>query len=133
MTQLTHYSFFFQDYQGPGRCHRGQAVEEGGSDHPGWIFYEHLLHGGKRLVFLPQVIDDDTGELNKYYYKLGQYYESIKEYQMAQRFYMQGNMAKRAIEMYNKAGMWEEAHQLAQRYMDAEEVREKSCFGRHRC
>ena len=74
-------------------------------------------------VLLNQVIDDDSGELNKYYYKLGQHYESIREHGMAQRFYMQGNMPKQAIEMYNKAGMWEEAHQLAKRYMDPQEVR----------
>ena len=74
-------------------------------------------------MLLNQVIDDDSGELNKYYYKLGQHYESIREHGMAQRFYMQGNMPKQAIEMYNKAGMWEEAHQLAKRYMDPQEVR----------
>ena len=31
-------------------------------------------------------------------------------------------MAKQAIEMYNNAGMWEEAHTLAKRYMDSSEV-----------
>ncbi len=69
-----------------------------------------------------QVIDDDTGELHKYYLKLGQHYESLGEFSMAQRFYMQADSAKKAIEMYNNAGKWEEAHQLAQRYMDVEEV-----------
>ena len=55
--------------------------------------------------------------------KLGQHYESAKEYGMAERFYMQGNSHKTAIEMYNKAGMWEEAHGLASQHMGADEVR----------
>jgi len=53
------------------------------------------------------------------------YVESQDTYVMSLTYniLLQGNMAKRAIEMYNKAGMWEEAHQLAQRYMGHEEVR----------
>ena len=69
------------------------------------------------------MIDDETGELNKYYYKLGQHYASIKEYAQAQKFYMAGKAPKKAIEMYIEAGMWEEAHQLASKYMDPAEVR----------
>ncbi len=42
----------------------------------------------KKAVQIIQVIDDDTGELNKYYLKIGQHYESVREYHMAQRFYM---------------------------------------------
>ncbi len=41
---------------------------------------------------------------------------------MAEKFYMDGNMHKQAIEMYNQAGMWEEAHSLASRYMDNSDV-----------
>ena len=47
---------------------------------------------------------------------------------MAEKFYMQGNTHKTAIEMYNSAGMWEEAHSLASQYMAADEV---SNFHRH--
>ena len=75
------------------------------------------------------MIDDETGELNKYYYKLGNHYASIKEYQLAQRFYMQGKASKKAIEMYIEAGMWEEAHQLASKHMDPAEVRSVYFFG----
>ena len=69
------------------------------------------------------MIDDSSDELGGYYMKLGQHYESAKEYGMAERFYMQGNSHKTAIEMYNKAGMWEEAHGLASQHMGADEVR----------
>jgi intraflagellar transport protein 172 len=76
----------------------------------------------KKAVQIIQVIDDTSGELNDYYLKLGLHYASAREYKMAETFYMQGNSHKQAIEMYNNAGMWEEAHQLASRYMDSSEV-----------
>ena len=68
------------------------------------------------------MIDDSTGELNQYYFKLGQHYASVKEFKMAERFYLQGHSHKTAIEMYNGAGMWEDAHTLASQYMDPSEV-----------
>ena len=70
------------------------------------------------------MIDDDNGDLNKYYFKLGQHYAGLKEYkvclwpsyplisdplaQMAEKFYLSGNLYKHAIEMYNTAGLWEQ-------------------------
>jgi intraflagellar transport protein 172 len=35
---------------------------------------------------------------------------------------MKSNMHKQAIDMYNNAGMWEDAHHLASKYMDSSEV-----------
>ena len=75
-----------------------------------------------------QVIDDDSGELNKYYLQLGKHHASAKDYDMAHKFYMKGGQAKKVIEMYNEAGMWEEAHQLASRHLDTNEVGIKSSF-----
>ena len=62
--------------------------------------------------------------MNKYYFKLGQHYAGLKEYkvstwstephyhnifaQMAEKFYLSGNLYKHAIEMYNTAGLWEQ-------------------------
>ena len=69
-----------------------------------------------------QVIDDDSGELKKYYLQLGKHHASAKDYDMAHKFYMKGGQAKKVIEMYNEAGMWEEAHQLASRHLDTNEV-----------
>jgi intraflagellar transport protein 172 len=76
----------------------------------------------KKAVQIIQVIDDSSGDLNKYYFKLGQHFTSVRDYKMAEKFYLEGNMHKQAIEMYNAAGMWEEAHTLAKRYMDSSEV-----------
>jgi hypothetical protein len=41
-----------------------------------------------------QVIDDSSGELNKYYYKLGQHFVSLQDYKAAEKFYMRANMHK---------------------------------------
>ena len=76
----------------------------------------------KKAVQIIQVIDDDNGELNKYHYKLGQHFAGVGEYKMAERFYLDGSMHRQAIEMYNSAGMWEEAHTLAKNYMESSDV-----------
>ncbi len=76
----------------------------------------------KKAVQIIQVIDDQSGDLNKHYFQLGQHFASTREFQLAERFYLEGNMHKQAIEMYNSAGMWEEAHSLAKKYMEAAEV-----------
>ena len=76
----------------------------------------------KKAVQIIQVIDDSSGDLNKYYFKLGQHYAGLREYKMAEKFYLSGNLYKHAIEMYNSAGLWEQAHQLASKHLDREEV-----------
>jgi intraflagellar transport protein 172 len=79
----------------------------------------------KKAVQIAQVIEPDAAnaDLAKYYVKLAQHYASIKEYSVAQRFFLQADMPRSAVEMYNAAGMWEEAHKLASKYMDPKEVR----------
>ncbi len=69
-----------------------------------------------------QVVDDKGGELNKYYYKLGQHYAGLGELKMAEKFFLAGGLQKHAIEMYNSAGKWEQAHQLAAKHLNPEEV-----------
>ena len=48
------------------------------------------------MNLLFQVIDDSSGELNKYYYKLGQHFVSLQDYKAAEKFYMKANMHKQA-------------------------------------
>ena len=76
----------------------------------------------KKAVQIIQVVDDSSGDLNKYYFKLAQHYAGLREYKMAEKFYLSGNFKKHAIEMYNSAGMWEQAHQLASKHLDTGEV-----------
>jgi len=68
------------------------------------------------------VVEDKSGELNKYYFKLGQHYAGLGEYKMAEKFFLAGGLQKHAIEMYNSAGKWEQAHQLAAKHLNPEEV-----------
>ena len=76
----------------------------------------------KKAVQIIQVVEDDSGALNKYYFKLAQHYASLREYQMAEQFYLSGNFKKHAIEMYNSAGKWDQAHQLASKHLQSDEV-----------
>lgn len=36
--------------------------------------------------------------------------------------YIKGDMYKEAVEMYNQAGLWEKAHNLASKYLEQSEV-----------
>ena len=76
----------------------------------------------KKAVQIIQVVDDTSGDLNKYYFKLGQHFSGLREYKMAEKFFMAGNFKKHAIEMYNSAGKWEQAHQLASKHLETGEV-----------
>jgi intraflagellar transport protein 172 len=72
----------------------------------------------KKAVQIIQVVEDKSGELNKYYFKLGQHYAGLAEYKMAEKFFLAGGLQKHAIEMYNSAGKWEQAHQLAAKHLN---------------
>ena len=58
------------------------------------------------------MVEDKSGELNKYYYKLGQHYAGLGEYKMAEKFFLAGSLQKHAIEMYNSAGKWEQVTEI---------------------
>ncbi|CAG0880914.1 unnamed protein product [Cyprideis torosa] len=77
----------------------------------------------KRAAQIIQVIQDPE-ILQKYYGKLAQHFASIGEYGQAEDFYLKGGLHREAIEMYNGVGHWEQAHQLAFKYLRADEVAE---------
>jgi hypothetical protein len=55
---------------------------------------------------------DDPRTVSKYYAQLGQQFASTQEYATAERLYIQAEMHKEAINMYNQAGKfvgWNEA------------------------
>ena len=47
-----------------------------------------------------------------YYGKIAEHYSSIQEYDRAERFYIEAGMHREAIDMYNAAGKWSEAHRV---------------------
>ncbi|KAI4469975.1 hypothetical protein MML48_1g12569 [Holotrichia oblita] len=75
----------------------------------------------KKAVHIIQVIDDDDS-VRDYYNILGKHYASAKEYGIAESMYIKADMFKEAVEMYNEAGQWEKAHNLASKYLDQSEV-----------
>ncbi|KAK8378095.1 hypothetical protein O3P69_018808 [Scylla paramamosain] len=75
----------------------------------------------KKAMHIIEVIDDETA-LKPHLMKLGQHFASLNELQRAEYFYLKAGMYNEAITMYNQAGEWERAHQLASKYMGADKV-----------
>ncbi|XP_050690071.1 intraflagellar transport protein 172 homolog [Eriocheir sinensis] len=75
----------------------------------------------KKAMHIIEVIDDKDA-LQPHLLKLGQHFASHNELQKAEYFYLKGGMHNEAINMYNQAGEWERAHQLASKYMGADKV-----------
>uniref|UniRef100_A0A1B6D0F4 Intraflagellar transport protein 172 homolog n=1 Tax=Clastoptera arizonana TaxID=38151 RepID=A0A1B6D0F4_9HEMI len=75
----------------------------------------------KKAVQIIQVIDDSS-QVIKYYIQIGRHFASLKDYQLAERMFLEALLYKEAIQMYNDAGDWEKAHTLAERYLEPEQV-----------
>lgn len=75
----------------------------------------------KKAVQIIQVIDN-TEAVMPYYRKIGEYFQSIKDYSTAEVMLLKAGMYKEAIDMYNNAGQWDKAHKIASRYLDNEDV-----------
>ncbi|KAJ1528639.1 hypothetical protein ONE63_007034 [Megalurothrips usitatus] len=68
-----------------------------------------------------QVIKDNS-IVEKYSVLLGQHFASVQDYSTAEKLYSQAGMFKEAVEMYNKAGLWEKAHMIANQHLQSKEV-----------
>ncbi|KAK7792281.1 hypothetical protein R5R35_013312 [Gryllus longicercus] len=75
----------------------------------------------KKAVQIIKVIDDPTTVVN-HYRQIAQHFASIKEYNTAEKLFLQAEMYEDAIDMYNQAGEWDKAHFLASQYLDTERV-----------
>lgn len=64
----------------------------------------------------------DSAMAARYYKKIADHYASIGEYKIAERLYVEANCMREAVDMYNNAGMWQEAHKLASTFMNSEDV-----------
>uniref|UniRef100_A0AC35U6D2 WD_REPEATS_REGION domain-containing protein n=1 Tax=Rhabditophanes sp. KR3021 TaxID=114890 RepID=A0AC35U6D2_9BILA len=63
-----------------------------------------------------------TPETAEYYFRIGEYYESIGKHDQAENYYLEAERPLEAIEMYNKAQNWTAAHRLASEFMQSEET-----------
>ncbi|XP_071116630.1 intraflagellar transport protein 172 homolog isoform X1 [Haliotis cracherodii] len=64
----------------------------------------------------------DSSMASRYYKKIADHYASVGEYETAERFYVEASCTREAVDMYNQAGMWEQAHKLASTYMKTDDV-----------
>ncbi|CAH8497562.1 unnamed protein product [Dicrocoelium dendriticum] len=79
-----------------------------------WTKAEHILASIEDSKS-PQV-------LAPYFLKLGQHYAACQQFKAAEVAFVKANSVSLAIEMYNAAGMWEDAHRIASDSMDPGEL-----------
>jgi len=58
----------------------------------------------------------------KYYKVIADHYAEVRQYGIAQKYYLAANTPRNAIDMYIKASMWDEAHKLCTKHMLPDEV-----------
>ncbi|CAL1585627.1 unnamed protein product [Knipowitschia caucasica] len=75
----------------------------------------------KKAVHILELQDDAAAA--KYYVKIAHHYASVHDYEVAEQLFVKGGRIKDAIDMYTTAGRWEDAHKLAVKCMNEEEVR----------
>ncbi|PRP88103.1 intraflagellar transport protein [Planoprotostelium fungivorum] len=64
----------------------------------------------------------DAAVAKKYYKQIAHHYEEALNFELAEKYYVKGEMAEEAVEMYTKNNMWDAAHTLAVTYMTEREV-----------
>ncbi|XP_033644927.1 intraflagellar transport protein 172 homolog [Asterias rubens] len=77
-------------------------------------------HQWHKAIQIIEIQEPSTGE--KYYPKIAKHYATVRNFEMAERYYVQAGMTKEAIDMYTAAGKWEAAHKLAVTCMKGEDV-----------
>ncbi len=74
----------------------------------------------QRALQLVDVVDAETAR--PYYKQLARYYEDARQYDLAERCFVQADQPHLAVEMHTKLGHWEIAHKIAMSYMSEGEV-----------
>ncbi|KAH0950735.1 hypothetical protein HN011_002331 [Eciton burchellii] len=78
----------------------------------------------KKALQIIQVIEDDDPEIRQQCEKLGEYFSSIGERNLAENLFIRAGNARRAVETHVQSGDWMRAHQVAQEYMNIDEANE---------
>lgn len=68
------------------------------------------------------MIEDDDPEIQQQCEKLGEYFSSIGEGNLAENLFIRAGNTQRAVEMHVQSGNWMRAHQVAQEYMKDDEA-----------
>ncbi|XP_044747182.1 intraflagellar transport protein 172 homolog [Coccinella septempunctata] len=75
----------------------------------------------KKAVHIIKVLEV-SDSIKKYYVAIANHFASVKEYALAEKLYIMSGMYREAVNMYNNAGQWENAHNLASEYLEPDEV-----------
>ncbi|KMQ88504.1 putative intraflagellar transport protein 172 [Lasius niger] len=76
----------------------------------------------KALQIIQVVENDDDPEIRQQCEKLGEYFSSIGERNLAESLFVRAGNAQRAVEAHMQSGDWMRAHQVAQEYMKSDEA-----------
>jgi intraflagellar transport protein 172 len=77
----------------------------------------------RQWVKAVEIIDQmDSTSAKPYYKRIAKHYVETKEYQNAERYFIQGGLSYDAVIMYTNAQLWDKAHQLASTYLPPAEV-----------
>ena len=57
-----------------------------------------------------------------YYHQIAEHYSSIKDYPLAEQYYLKAGLVQEVMDMFIKADRWEEAYSHAQNCMAQEEI-----------
>lgn len=69
---------------------------------------------------LVENLDRDAGR--PYYRTLARHYQEVKAWREAEKFFVLGDAAELAVEMYTEVNLWDQAHKLAVAHMSPAEV-----------
>ncbi|KAI4488597.1 hypothetical protein M0802_011487 [Mischocyttarus mexicanus] len=78
----------------------------------------------RKALQIMQVIEDDDPQIQKQCEKLGEYFESIGDKNLAESLFLRALNPKRAIDTHIQSGNWNRAHEVATEYMNTEEANE---------
>jgi intraflagellar transport protein 172 len=70
-----------------------------------------------------QVLENVDPELARpHFKKIARHYSEIRNFRMAERYYMQGGMATEVVKMYLENSLWDEARKIADRSMNPDSI-----------
>ena len=75
-----------------------------------------------KAVQIIELQDPSIG--SEYHQQIADHYQSVKDYQLAEQYYVKAGLSQEAVDMYIKAGLWEEAYSIAVDCMGQEELQE---------
>ena len=73
-----------------------------------------------KAVQIIELQDPSIG--SEYYQQIAVHYQSVKDYALAEQYYIKAEMSQEAVDMYIRAGLWEEAYSIAVDCMEEGEL-----------